>query len=266
MEHCCADVPPLLPGDRHFSSCPHGIRATTTCHDPVVAALAVFAAGAMGAHRVIAEHGLGAGGVQALNQWMVRFASLRHRPDLVLTDLDGPGTFTLVDVKTLDAAGATHIAAEHTDRDRLAAHRASVETWTRSYGALPQGCRLVVFVVSAGGSIGSAAQALLARLGERTAGLPPFLLLDQSSWATPRFAPMARMAITFAARSGLAAAVRSSWRRVPRGRPRYGPPSDGDDDDDGPPCAVLDIGSQSSSSAGSSPHDDADSSQGHSLG
>ena len=44
---------------------------------------------------------------------------------------------------------------------------------------------------------------------------------------------MARMAIGFAARSGLAAAVRRSWRRVPSGRPRYGDDGGGAGDSDG---------------------------------
>ena len=154
----------------------------------------------MGPSRVLAERGLGLGGVRAIQEWLETHPSLRHRPDLILTDLDGPGTFTLVDVKTLDAAGASRITSEHTDRDRLAAHAACARHWMTEYGRMPHGCRLVIFVVSAGGAIGSAAQSLIRALSVRAGGIPPASLLDQASWSTPRFAPMMRMAIGMAAR------------------------------------------------------------------
>ena len=41
-------------------------------------------------------------------------ASLPKQPYLVLEDFDGPGTYLVVDVKTLDAAGPTRIATHHT--------------------------------------------------------------------------------------------------------------------------------------------------------
>ena len=37
-------------------------------------------------------------------------AGLSHQPDLVLVGFDGPGSHLLVDLKTLDTAGATHVA------------------------------------------------------------------------------------------------------------------------------------------------------------
>ena len=36
-------------------------------------------------------------------------AGLPHIPDLVLEGFDGPHTFTLLEVKTFDPCGATHI-------------------------------------------------------------------------------------------------------------------------------------------------------------
>ena len=39
----------------------------------------------------------------------LRGAGLPHIPDIVLEGFDGPGTFTLVEVKTFDPAGDTHI-------------------------------------------------------------------------------------------------------------------------------------------------------------
>ena len=50
-------------------------------------------------------------------------AGLRKVPDIVLENFDGPQSFLLIDVKTLDAAGLTHVLTRHTDRVRLAAHR-----------------------------------------------------------------------------------------------------------------------------------------------
>ena len=49
-------------------------------------------------------------------------AGLRKVPDIVLENFDGPRSFTLIDVKTFDPAGPTHINTNHTDRTRLAAH------------------------------------------------------------------------------------------------------------------------------------------------
>ena len=160
------------------------MRAASTCHDPIVATLATFAASVMGPSRVLAERGLGLGGVRAIQEWLETHPSLRHRPDLILTDLDGPGTFTLVDVKTLDAAGASRITSEHTDRDRLAAHAACARHWMTEYGRMPHGCRLVIFVVSAGGAIGSAAQSLIRALSGAPAqcSVPP---LPNCSHASP---------------------------------------------------------------------------------
>ena len=42
-------------------------------------------------------------------------AGLRKVPDIVLENFDGPQSFLLIDVKTLDAAGLTHVLTRHTD-------------------------------------------------------------------------------------------------------------------------------------------------------
>ena len=47
----------------------------------------------------------------------------RKVPDIDLENFDGAQSFLLIDVKTLDAAGLTHVLTRHTDRVRLAAHR-----------------------------------------------------------------------------------------------------------------------------------------------
>ena len=74
--------------------------------------------------------------------------------------------------------------------------------------------RLVVFVVSTGGSLGVEAQALLAEVSKRIGKVLPSALLPASSWAACQFAPFARMACGFAVRQGLASSCRRHWRRV----------------------------------------------------
>ena len=209
----------VLPGDRHFVSCMHGIRLHSVCHDPTVRALIPFLDAVLGESRVIAERG-GVRGRVALDAWMQGpGAGLRHAPDIVLTDFDGARSYTLIDVKTLDAAGTTHISSHHTDRDRLTAHR-HIATHSRDteYGPLPPRMRLIIVAVSSFGSIGPGGQAFLSELGRRVGQTVPPALLPHASWATPRLAPMARMALAHATRRGLAASVCARWRRssVPR--------------------------------------------------
>jgi hypothetical protein len=60
---------------------------------------------------------------------------------------------------------------------------------------------------------GQQAQTFLAALSRRVGGSVPFALLDHATWATPRFAPFARMALGVAVRRGLAAQLHATWRR-----------------------------------------------------
>ena len=53
-----------------------------------------------------------------------------HAPDIILRDFDKAGTYVLIDIKTLDAAGPSHVAAHHTDRARLTAHLAIAHSLT----------------------------------------------------------------------------------------------------------------------------------------
>ena len=121
----------------------------------------------------------------------------------------------LLDLKTLDTAGATRIATSHTDRSRLPAHISTESRCARDeYGVLPPRMRLVVISVSTFGSIGRAGVGLLAEVGRRVGGSLPGALLDQASWAAPQLAPFARMALGFAVRRGLAESVYRHWTRV----------------------------------------------------
>jgi hypothetical protein len=70
-------------------------------------------------HPVLGGHG----GQRAVDQWM-QSNPISHAPDIILHDYDRPGSFVLIDLKTLDAAGSAHVAAHHTDRERLPAQLA----------------------------------------------------------------------------------------------------------------------------------------------
>ena len=129
-------------------------------------------------------------------------AGLRKVPDIVLESFDGPRSFTLIDVKTFDPDGPSHIITNHTDHDRSAAqlavaHRCRVT----EDGPLPARMRLVVLPISIFGAIGTPGQAFISELSRRVGGLVPFSLLPHASWATPRVAPMIRMALTHACRA-----------------------------------------------------------------
>ena len=71
---------------------------------------------------------------------------------------------------------------------------------------------LVVFAVSTFGSFGPEAQSFLAEMAQRAGGLPRALAAE-SSWAASSFVPFARMALSCAARRGLAEHVLRAWRR-----------------------------------------------------
>ena len=72
--------------------------------------------------------------------------------------------------------------------------------------------RLIVLPISIFGAIGTPGQAFISELSRRVGGLVPFSLLPHASWATPRVAPMIRMALTHAVRRGLATSIHTHWR------------------------------------------------------
>ena len=73
---------------------------------------------------------------------------------------------------------------------------------------------LIVISISCFGSFGGEAQSFFSELGRRVGGGVPHLLLDEASWAAPRFAPFVRMALGCAARRGMAESIYQLWRRV----------------------------------------------------
>ena len=78
----------------------------------------------------------------------------------------------------------------------------------------PPRMRLVVITVSTSGAIGRPGLAFLRELGRRSSQHVPSLLFPESTWAAPRMAPFARMAIVMAVRRGLARAVLRDWDRT----------------------------------------------------
>ena len=88
---------------------------------------------------------------------------------------------------------------------------------------IPPGMRLVVIAVSCFGSFGGEAQSFFAEIGRRVGGGVPYSLLDEASWAVPRFAPFIRMALGCAARRGMAESVWRLWRRISPAPDRPGP-------------------------------------------
>ena len=201
--------------------CPHGLLQQTVAHDPALAALATLCDAVWGAHRVLADL---PGRKTALDQWWTTTgqAQLHHRPDLVLVDFYGRGTFLLLDVKTFDPAGATALATHHTSRVRGAAHLAKerecrvTEFRDTPDSPLPRAFRLVVFTVSTFGALGGPALRFLSALGKRAGRSLPVALLPQATWAVPAFAPFARMAVTFAVRRGLAERLTDRWSPAAR--------------------------------------------------
>ena len=207
---CAGRLSPIPLTGRHFVSCPHGLRLHTSVHDPVRDELTDLCEHIIGSDRVIRERG---GGMAA---FMQRFPLLGHRPDLVLEDVDGPGTCVIVDVKLLDVAGPTWIRTRHTDRTRRAAHLDLQRQWQRAYfrhfpsGEAPAGVRLVVFSISTFGAFGPDALALLRTLSRRSGRTVPPSLLEEASWATPVFASFARMSLTLCLRRSLAYRLREA--------------------------------------------------------
>ena len=166
-----------------------------------------------------------------MNDWMAGAgSSLFHTPDVVVLGMDAPGVWTCIEVKTLDVTARFHMDAHHTDRDRLTAHLAAIRTSRRAdyrvHGPhavpLPPHLRLRFLVMSSFGAISSSGHDLFAHLARLIGGRMPSDLAPAATWAAPRFAPLARMLVGFAARRGLAQYVRLYWRRA--GRPPPPPP------------------------------------------
>ena len=196
------------------------MRLHTEVHDPVVRILGSLCVHALGPSRAHYERS-GRGGHQQIRETVLARLppGLGHRPDIILLDFDGPGTVTLIDVKTTDVTAASRIQDQHTDRVRLAEHTRLEQATPASYfpdtvfpgGRPPPRVRLITFAVSTGGSLGTQAQSLISSLVQRVGRSVPTSLSDEATWATPTFAPFVRMAICMSVRRALAASLRRRW-------------------------------------------------------
>ena len=219
-DHCrtCASATggglhPIGQDGRHWISCPHGIRLQRSVHHPVRDTLAWLLTAVLGERMVIRETPDGGGRMRA---FMQRFPGLGHQPDIVLEGFDGRDSYTILEIKTCEPAGDTYIAHQHTATSRGAAHRFLEQTFAPGQYTMPAHqpgaprLRLLTFVVSVRGALGSEAQTFIRQLSARIAGAVPYRLLDEASWATQGCAPLFRSAITFSARRALAAGIRRS--------------------------------------------------------
>ena len=207
---------------RHFVQCPHGIRRPATCHDEVRDALVAILDAALPQGMVLAERP-GHGGHGGIDRWWDEHGDgrLLHRPDIVLCGLDGPTTFTLIDVKTFDPAGPTWVARSHTDTTPRAAHVAwESERAPRQYfgaaGRLIDAdpmrgrMRLCTFALSTFGAFGQQALDLLRDVGRRVADRLPAALSDDSTWAACQLGPYARTRLSLTLRRALATSLREA--------------------------------------------------------
>ena len=96
-------------------------------------------------------------------------SSLLKQPDIIIPDLDGPRSFTLIDVKIFDPAAPSY--ADSSAKSAQHRHRALEAAGPREYfGASrrpPPGSRMRIctFVVSSFGSLGTQALGLIKDVG-----------------------------------------------------------------------------------------------------
>ena len=95
------------------------------------------------------------------------------------------------------------------------AHAHREQETIAQYGALPARMRLVPFVVSTFGALGSAASRFVTDLSRHQRTVP-FPLTEEVTWTAPRMAPFMRMVVCTSVRRSVAAYHRQHWeRRVP---------------------------------------------------
>ena len=126
---------------------------------------------------------------------------LLKQPDIIIPDLDGPRSFTLIDVKVFDPAAPFY--ADSSAKSAQHRHRALEAAGPREYfGASrrpPPGSRMrtCTFVVSSFGSLGSQALGLIRDIGRRTNLFVPPALAHETTWATMSITSFLRSAISF---------------------------------------------------------------------
>ena len=148
---------PLGEDTRHFVRCPKGLRLHSSVSERVRDQLAyILERCNIG---VIAER---PGSHRQMSSFMLREgSSLLKQPDIIIPDLDGPRSFTLIDVKIFDPAAPSY--ADSSAKSAQHRHRALEAAGPREYfGASrrpPPGSRMRIctFVLSSFGSLGTQA-------------------------------------------------------------------------------------------------------------
>ena len=184
LSHFTRTLQPLGDDARHFVRCPKGLRLHSTVSDRVRDELAYILERCN--IRVIAER---PGSHRQMSSSMLREgSSLLKQPDIIIPGLDGPRSFTLIDVKVFDPAAPSY--ADSSAKSAQHRHRALEAAGPREYfGASrrpPPGSRMRIctFVVSSFGSLGSQALGLIRDIGRRTNLFVPPALAHETTWAT----------------------------------------------------------------------------------
>ena len=80
-----------------------------------------------------------------------------------------------------------------------------------------QHCSTTNNLPSTFGSFSPEAHSLLRALSHRSGSSVPPSLVEEASWAAPRFAPFARQALSLTVRRSLASVISAGWWGLPRG-------------------------------------------------
>ena len=200
--HTSPALQPLGDDARHFVNCPKGLRLHSTVSDRVRDELAYMYILERCNIRVIAER---PGSHQQMSSFMLREgSSLLKQPDIIIPDLDGPRSFTLIDVKICDPAAPSYAAASAKSAQHR--HQTLEAAGPREYFGPsrrpPPGSRMRIctFVVSSFGSLGTQALGLIKDIGRRTNLFVPPALSHETTWATMSITSFLRSAISFQVR------------------------------------------------------------------
>ena len=118
---------PLGEDAQHFVGCPKGLRLHSAVSDRVKDELAYILERCN--IRVIAER---PGSHRQMSSFMLREgSSLLKQPDIIIPDLDGPRSFTLIDVKIFDPAAPSY--ADSSAKSAQHRHRALETAVQREY-------------------------------------------------------------------------------------------------------------------------------------
>ena len=129
----------------HFGACACGVRSTPVLHHPVKQVILSMLRSVLPAHQVLDGDVVQPRGQRAGRdgeEWW-RIYSAFKRPDIIVINFPRTGCHTIIDVKTFDAASASHVRQDHTDLYTLGAHRELEQSLIREYIQERRGGRVV---------------------------------------------------------------------------------------------------------------------------